>query len=94
MFTYFESISPATHPPLASPTIHPLAQPPARSPVHPPATARPFAIMPTPQYNPQISLKAFQSIHFTQAMWYSFSPTGQTACSGTAGRPPPANPTY
>ena len=36
------------------------------------------------------SQKAFHTIHLTQAMWYPLP--CQTACSGTAGRPPFSNP--
>ena len=62
MFTYFESISPASHPP-ARQTYHPSPRPTARPPARPsarPPTDRPFATVPTPQYNPHISLKAFE----------------------------------
>ena len=101
MFTYFESISSASHPP-ARQRYHPSLRPTARPPARPCAArqlAQPSTLSPVRHhanlpYNPQISLKAFQSIHFSQAMWYSSPPTGQTACSETADRLHPSNPTY
>ena len=88
MFTYFESISPASHPPARQPyhpSPHPTARPPARPSSRPPTARSPPC---QPQYNPQISLKAFKSIHFTQDMWYSSLAHRKDRLLGN-GRPTP-----
>ena len=80
--------------PLARPLDHPPIRPSTQSTLSPdqPSTLSPARRHANPPPNHQISLKAFHTIHLTQAMWYPF-PAHRTGRLLRNGRPTsPSNP--